>query len=143
MMSISALSISRALEHAFRAALLLTGRADLAENAVLEGIAGSESNEDLEKALIGKTVESVFRRRADFPNPSEQALALLPRELHWLMSLAPVSRDCYVLRVLLGMRPAICAAILVLTIEEFEESLCAGFQQLAMLEHPKLVVRSL
>jgi hypothetical protein len=32
------------------------------------------------------------------------------------------------------MRPAICAAILNLTIEEFEELLCAAFQQLATLE---------
>jgi hypothetical protein len=97
MMSISAVSVSEVLEHAFRAALMLTGRADLAENAVLDGIAGLESNDDLEKALVGKTVESAFRRRANFPNQSQQALALLPRELYRLISLAPVSRDCYIL----------------------------------------------
>jgi hypothetical protein len=63
MTSILASAISETLDHAFRAALMLTGSADLAENAVLDGIAGLESSEDVEKALVAKTIESVIRQR--------------------------------------------------------------------------------
>ena len=94
MMSISASAISKTLDHAFRAALLLTGSADLAENAVLDGIAGLESSGDVKKALVARTIDSVIRQRADFPNQLEHALALLPHELQQLILLAPVSRDC-------------------------------------------------
>jgi hypothetical protein len=138
-MPISASAISEALDHAFRAALLLTGRADLAENAVLDGIAGLDSCDDVEKALVVKTIQSVIRRRGDFPNELERALGLLPHELQRrLVPLVPASRDCFVLRILFGVTPANCAAILNLTIEEFEEALCAGFQQMSMLGAPVL-----
>src|SRR5688500_7115397 len=89
MMSISASAISETLDHAFRAALLLTGSADLAENAVLDGIAGLESSDNVETALVAKTIEFVIRQRADFPNQSEHTLALLPHELQRLILLAP------------------------------------------------------
>jgi hypothetical protein len=140
MMSISARAISETLDRAFRAALLLTGSADLAENAVLDGIARLDSNDDAEGALFVKTIESVIRRRAEFPNQLEHSRAPLPQELQRLILLAPVSRDCFILRFLFGIIPANCAAILNLTIEEFEESLCAGLQQLSMLGAPRLVL---
>jgi hypothetical protein len=132
-MLISASAISETLGHAFRAAFLLTGTADLAEDAVLEGIAGLESADDVEKALVAKTIESVIRQRPDFPNQLEHALMILPDELQRLVLLAPVSRDCFLLRILFGITPAKCAATLNLTIEEFEESLCAALQQLSMI----------
>ena len=136
MMSISASAISETLDHAFRAALLLTGSAGLAEKAVLDGIAGLESGDNLEKALVAKTIESVIRQRADFPNQLEHTLERVPHEIQRLMLLAPVSRDCFILRILFGVTPANCARILNLTIEEFEESLYAAFQQLSMLGAP-------
>jgi len=133
-MSIPAGAISKNLDHAFRAALLLTGRADLAEDSVLDGIAALESIDDVEDTLLTKTIASVIRRRADFPDQLEQALLLLPPELQRLILLAPLSRDCFILRILFGITPSNCAAILNLTIEEFEESLLVAFQQLRILE---------
>ncbi len=132
-MSASASAISKTLEQAFRAACLLTGRTDLAEKAVLDGIAGLEPNDAIEKALVAKTIVCVIRQRADFSNQMESALSLLPHELQRLNLLAPVARDCFILRVLLGISSAKCAAILNLTREEFEERLCAAFQPIPML----------
>ena len=78
-MSISATATS---ECSFRATLLLTRRADLAENAVLDGIAALESSDDVEKALVAKTIEFAIRSRADFPNHLEQELALCLRSFN-------------------------------------------------------------
>jgi DNA-directed RNA polymerase specialized sigma24 family protein len=75
----------------------------------------------------------VIRQRADFPTHTEQAMARLPPELQRLIGLAPVSRDCFILRVLFGISPVNCAAILNLSSEEFKESLCAAYQQLPAL----------
>ena len=54
----------------------------MAENAVLDGIAALESSDDVEKALVAKTIESAIRSRADFPNHLEQALALCLRSFN-------------------------------------------------------------
>jgi hypothetical protein len=134
MMSISVSAISETLDPAFRAAFLLTGRADVAENAVLDGIDALQCRDDVEKTLVAKTIESVIRQRAKFPKDLEQALAHFPEELHRLILLAPVSRDCFMLRILFGIRPENCAAILNLTSHEFEEALYVAFQQLSMPE---------
>ena len=124
-------AISEALEDAFRAAFLLTGSADSAENAVLNGIASLESTDDIEKALLAKTVAYVLRQRAEFPNGLEDALMLLPHELQRLVLLSPVSRDCFLVRMLFGVPVAGCVAILKLTVENFEETLRDAFEQLS------------
>jgi hypothetical protein len=133
MMPISARSISETVNDAFRAAFLLTGSADLAENAFLHGIAGLESSDDLSNALLAKTIRFVIWQQANVPNRLERTLALLPDELQRLIRLAPVPRDCFMLRILFGINAANCAAILNLTIEQFEVSLCAALRQLPML----------
>jgi len=132
-MPISAKAISEALNDALQAAFLLTGSVDLAENAVLHGIAGVESSDDVEKDLVVKTVEVVIRQRIDSPNRLEDALAVLPPEFRRLIWLTPVPRDCFILRILFGISPANCAAILNLTIEQFEVSLCVALRQLPMV----------
>ncbi len=134
MTSISALAINKTLDHAFRAAFMLTGRADLAENCVLDGIACLESRDDIEKTLVANTVESAIQKCADFTNQLEHSLTLLPAELHRLTLLPPVVRHAYMCRTLFGIRPARCAAILDLTIEEFEASLCVAYRHLFMVE---------
>jgi hypothetical protein len=98
---------SKAIDKAFRAALLLTGNTELAENAVLDGIAASEFGHIVDDVLL-ETVKSAIQRRAAFSDQSAQAPSDLPLELRRLFLLAPISRDSFVLRVLLGMllRPA-------------------------------------
>ena len=61
MMSISASAISEPQDHAFRAAVMPVGRADLAENAARDDIAGVESSDDVEKALVANAKESAAR----------------------------------------------------------------------------------
>ena len=135
-MSISASAISEAVEHAFRAAFLLTSSAEFAETAELNGIAGLEPSDDVSKALVAKTIDFVIRQRAVHPNRSEHWLPLLPHEFQWLRVLAPVSRDCFLLRVLFRIPTATCAAILNLTIGEFEGSLRDGFERLRLVGIP-------
>jgi hypothetical protein len=126
--------VSKALDEVFRAAFLLTGSTEVAENAVLDGIAALEFGHFVDDVLLVETVKSAIQRRADFPGQSEQAPSHLPLELRRLLLLAPISRDCFVLRVLLGIPPATCSAVLHLTIHEIEEVLCAALQELPLLE---------
>src|ERR1700692_3961479 len=63
-------------------------------------------------------VRSTLRRRtksADDPD----ALELLPPELRRLFMLQPLSRDCFVLRILVCLSPEVCAGLLDIFITEF------------------------
>ena len=126
--------ISKALDEAFRAALMLTGSTEVAENAVLDGIAASEFGHIVDDVLLVETVKSAIQRRADLPGQSKQAPSHLPLELQRLFLLAPISRDAFVLRVLLGMPRATCSAVLHLTIDEIDDVLYAAMQDLPHLE---------
>lgn len=131
MAPISAAAVSEALERAYRAALPLTGSAELAEMAVLKGIACLELGDDVEKAVLANTVEFVIRR-PHYEHRLGRALALpVQDELRRLVHLAPDSRDCFLLRVLFGIPSAICLSVLDLTVEEFETSLSEAFRRLS------------
>jgi DNA-directed RNA polymerase specialized sigma24 family protein len=126
--------ISKAVDKAFRAASMLTGSTEVAQNAVLDGIAASELGNIVDDVLILEAAKSAIQRRADFPGQSKQAPSHLPLELQRLFLLAPISRDAFVLRVLLRIPLATCSAVLHLTIQEVEERLSAALQELPFLE---------
>jgi hypothetical protein len=126
--------ISKALGQAFRGAFMLTGSTEVAENAVLDGIAASESGNISDHVLIVETAKSAIQRRPGFPAQSEQALSNFPLELQRLFLLAPIHRQCFVLRILLGMTIETCSRIVRLTIEQTEEMLCAALRELPFLE---------
>src|SRR5258706_4735847 len=126
--------VYKALDQAFRAAFLLTGSTEVAENAVLDGIATLEFDHIVDDVFLVETIKSAIQRRADLTSQSEQAPSHLPRELRRLFLLAPISRDSFVLRVLLGIPPATCSAVLHLAIHEVEDVLCAALQELPFLE---------
>ena len=65
--------VSRALGEAFRAASMLTGSTEVAENAALDGIAASEFGNIVDDVLLVETVTSAIRRRPDLTSQSEQA----------------------------------------------------------------------
>jgi hypothetical protein len=111
---------------------LLTGSTEIAENAVLDGIAAFEFGYIVDDVLLVETVKSAIHRRAAFSGQS--AKAHLPLELRRLFLLAPISRDCFILRVLLGITAGSCSNILRLGVEEIEEVLCAALQELPLLE---------
>jgi hypothetical protein len=126
--------VSKALDGAFCAAFMLTGSMQAAELAVLNGIAATECYGVGDDAFLLGTIKAAIQRRADSPHQSHQPFAQLPLELRRLFLLAPISRDCFVLRILLGIPVGICSRILHRRIEEIEDVLCAALQDLARLE---------
>jgi len=129
--------VSKALDGAFRAALMLTGSIQAAERAVLNGIAAIERYSAEDDALLLETVKAAIQRHPDFLNESQEPPAHLPLELRRLFLLTPTSRDCFVLRILLGLAAGTCSNILHRGVEEIEDVLCAALQAL-----PRLVARS-
>ena len=123
-------TIPSALDMAFRTALLLAGNTKTAEASVMDGIGACE---DLShRGLLIEAVRSTIRRRtksADAPD----ALELLPPELRRLFMLQPLSRDCFVLRILVGLSPEVCAELLDVSNIEFEDVVCAALNQLPLL----------
>ena len=122
-----------ALPKAFWIALLLTGSIEAAEAAVLDGIGALELDHISGDSLLLATAKSAIRRRTEFPEESE-ALSILPYELRRLFLLAPNYRDCFVLRVLIGLTPEVCSGILRLSIHEIDDALCAALQDLPSIE---------
>ena len=120
-------TISSAVHTAFRTALLLGGVTKTAEAAVSDGIGACE---DLShRGLLIESVRSVIRRRtksADAPD----GLELLPPELRRLFMLQPLSRDCIVLRILVGLSPEVCSELLDISITEFADAVYAALNQL-------------
>jgi hypothetical protein len=101
----------KTLHDAFRAAFMLTGSIEVAETAVLDGIAASESIHAADEVLICESVKFAIQRRTSCSGQRAQAFAHLPVELRRLFLLAPFSRDCFVLRILVGIPSATCAAV--------------------------------
>jgi hypothetical protein len=126
--------VFEALPKAFLPALLLSGGIEAAEAAVMDAIAALEFDHDPGGTLLLESVKSATRRRADSPNPSKQALSILPLELRRVLLLARDNRHCFVLRILLGMTPETSAGILNRSVHEVEEALLTGLQNLSALE---------
>jgi len=126
--------VSKALDRAFCAAFMLTGSMPAAEHGVLNGIAATECYGAGDDAFLLGTIKAAIQRRADSPHQSHQRCAQLPLELRRLFLLAPISRDCFVLRILLRIPVGICSRILHRRVEEIEEVLCAALQDLPRLE---------
>ena len=119
-----------AVHTAFRTALLLGGATKTAELAVLDGIDACE-NISLRGLLI-ETVRSTIRRRAESPAVLD-GINLLPPELRRLLGLQPMSRDCFVLRILVQLPPEVCAELLEISIAEYEDALYGALNQLPRL----------
>ena len=121
---------SNAVHTAFRTALLLAGATKTAELAVLDGIDACENISD--RSLLIETVRSTIRRRTESPDVPD-GINLLPPELRRLFGLQPKSRDCFVLRILVGLSPEVCAELLAVSITELEDAVCAALSQLPLL----------
>ena len=121
---------SCAVHIAFRTALLLAGATKAAELAVLDGIVACENISH--RSLLIETVRSTIRRRAESPAVLD-GINLLPPELRRLLSLRPIFRDCFVLRILVQLPPEECADLLNISITEYEDALCGALNQLPLL----------
>jgi hypothetical protein len=121
------------LPKAFWIALLLTGSIEAAEAAVLNGIAALELDHISGDSLLLATAKSAIQRRTDFIEQSE-GLSILPLELRRLFLLAPRYRDCFVLRVLIGLTPEQCSGILHLSIHEVDDAFCTALRTLPRID---------
>jgi hypothetical protein len=120
--------LEKALDEAFRAALILTGRIDAAEAAVSDAIDASAPALSGE-ALLVETAKAAVRRR-DLFRARPDASSILPVELQALSLLAPSRRDCFVLRILMRLDAELCSRILALSQREVEEELCESLREL-------------
>ena len=121
---------SNAAHTAFGTALLLAGAIKTAELAVLDGIDACENISD--RSLLIETVRSTIRRRTKSPDVPD-GINLLPPELRRLLGLQPMSRDCFVLRILVQLPPEVCAELLEISIAEYEDALYGALNQLPRL----------
>jgi len=123
-----------ALDVAFRTALLLTGDTRTAEAAVMHGIGVCE---DLSPGgLLIAAVRSAVRRRTKSSDGPCKVECLSP-ELRRLFWLQPLPRHCFVLRVLVGLSPEACAALLEVSVSEFEDAVYRALTQLPLLCSPR------
>jgi DNA-directed RNA polymerase specialized sigma24 family protein len=122
-----------ALTKAFWIALMLTGRIEAAEAAVLDGITAVELDHISGDSLLLATAKSAVQRRTEFPEQN-LGLSILPLELRRLFLLAPNYRDCFVLRVLNGLTSELCSGILHLSINEVDDALYTALQELPRIE---------
>lgn len=121
---------SEAIDQAFTIALMLSGDIEAAEAAVLDGI--SICSQDRPGAdLLSGTVISAIRKNV--AHPREHA-GVLPFELQAVTQMAGLRRNCFVLRVLAGLPLSECSRLLDLPVEQVEDAVCSGYQELSRLE---------
>jgi hypothetical protein len=116
---------------AFWNALLVSGSVTTAELAVLDGV---DTCDDLSHpGFLIETVRSAIRRRRELAGRVD-GLELLAPELRSVVALRPLLRDCFVLRVLVGLCPEVCVELLGLSIAEFEDAVCDALRELPLLD---------
>ena len=114
---------------AFLAALMLTGTIEAAEQAVSDAIATSGCGVHVEELLVATAKCAVQLRHGCCPGLGVSSI--LPPELRRLFSLSSVDRQCFVLRMLMGLNPEVISEILNLHRDEVEESLCRAVRDLS------------
>ena len=113
---------------AFLAALMLTGAAEAAELAVSEAIATSGCPFAVNELLV-RTTKCAIQLRNECLPPAEIPSSL-PPELQRLFLLSSTGRDCFVLRMLMGLSPEMTSEILNLHRDEVDEALCRALRDL-------------
>jgi hypothetical protein len=99
----------------------------------LDGRAALGFSHAIDRVLIVESVKAAIRRRAASSGRPAQAFAHLPVELRRLFLLTPISRDCFVLRILLGIPSATCAPVLCLAAHKIEALLYVALHDLPLL----------
>src|SRR5258708_6692396 len=121
---------------AFRAAHLLTGNLQQAEEAVLEAIALFDPEKldvghDSERVLMDYALWAALRRVVA---PETLASSGLPVELQAVLDLESPLRFCFVLRTLLGISRQSCSLLLGIDVNRVDRNTCLAVWQLARLE---------
>ena len=86
--------------------------------------------EDLSPSgLLIEAVRSAVRRRTKSLD-GQYEVECLPTELRRLFKLLPLARQCFVLRVLVGLLPEVCAELLDISVIEFEDAVYEALTKL-------------
>lgn len=118
--------ITTMTDQAFVIAHLLTGSAELAENATLDAIASWNG----EESLLEQVAQSAARVQPA-QKASKASGGYLPEELRAVLGLPAEPRRCYVLRFLVGLSSAHSARLLDLSSDEVDRRACAAAEALA------------
>ena len=86
--------------------------------------------------ILIEAVRSAVRRRTKLSNGPYEVDGL-PIELQRLFMLQPLLRHCFVLRLLVGLFPKVCAELLEISVTEFEDAVYAALTELTLLRSPK------
>jgi hypothetical protein len=123
------------LSQCFLTAILLTANKRRAEAAVLESISLSECEFTSNSALLRGTIKASLAGSDGFDEQAAGELAeagsTLPAELRHVLHLSQDFRQCFVLRILLGLSGDACASLLGLDVQHIDELTCASVFQLA------------
>ncbi len=128
-----------AIDRAFLAAHLLTGDAEQAERAIMEAIAWwspDQSDSELFEQVLRAAVQSTVEDAQSIPNGADSPGTPLPAELQAVLRLAPQPRQCYVLRILVGLPHQACASLLHLSLQHVDHYTCAALRCLPFLVAP-------
>ena len=118
---------------AFITALLLTGDAEEAEGAVLQGIDLANLEDWSEDALVLETAKASIRMRGEILKP-RTGESMLPPELRRVFGLSRGRRHCFVLRVLVNLSREDCGRLLQMEENRIDEQTSAAMLELAMMQ---------
>jgi hypothetical protein len=112
----------------FRAALMLPGTIDAAEQAVSEAIAASGCGFSMDELLVATAKCAI--QIGDEGLPRAEMPSSLPPELQGLFLLSSIGRKCLVLRMLMGLNLEMICGILNLPRDEVDDALCRTLSDL-------------
>ena len=132
------LPTSEGLGKSFIAAILLTADMKRAECAVLRSISlldgGCASDGCLLRGTVKASLAGAIGITEQVPEELAEGCSMLPLELQRVLHLSRDFRQCFVLRILLGLSREVCASLLGLDVEGIDERTCASVLQLAMTQ---------
>ncbi len=125
------------LSKSFITALLLTANLDRAESAVMRSIGRLDecvSSGALLQGTLRASLAGPGGMTAEVPEDLAEAGSILPPELQHVVHLPKDLRQCFVLRILLGLSREVCASLLGLDVQRIDEQTCASIFQLAVTQ---------
>jgi DNA-directed RNA polymerase specialized sigma24 family protein len=126
------------LSPAYLAAILLTGSVQSAEQAVVRGLDATDRNATNEELLRATVVASTeIMHSAKQHEVVARAVALLPIELQNVLQLPTSVRQCFVLRLLLGVPEDFSARLVDLDVGELDRNIALAAQALAQVSGRK------
>ena len=94
--------------------------------------ASDPTGEELLQGAVNAAIKSAELPEPDAPEP-EGAASMLRAELQRVLQLPRGLRQCFVLRVLLGLSPKFARALLRFDADQVDESACSAMSELAGL----------